>query len=382
MKKLFQLLLIFVVVVLAAYNIWAAMGRAAEQPVSKLIAAKFTYVSFGADSGKGNIIGIQPYLTAANYSTAANFKASVSVYFEQLKKGKHLTPKSIVVLPEYIGTWLVAVNEKEALYQPQTMKDAMATLVSSNFFKFISLYYNAPAKDKTKYALFSMKGEKMAAIYEAVFSDLAKEFNCTIAAGSIALPGAFINSSGHLETTTSGEIFNTAAVFGNDGTIIPPLVKKIFPVNDEQSFSACGKQDQVPVYHTSAGRMALLICADSWFPKAYQKITGKADFIVIPSFGSMDTTWQAPWGGYNGFAAPADVDTALYHKITEGDAWVKYSMGKRAPQAGIHYGMNVFFTGTLWDLKTEGRVLVLNNDSLTVLKPLAGQGRMVNLFIQ
>ena len=56
-------------------------------------------------------------------------------------------------------------------------------------------------------------------------------------------------------------------------------------------------------------------------------------------------------------------------------------MGKRAPQSKIHYGMNVFFTGTLWDLKPEGRVLVLNNDSLTVLAPSINQGRIVNLYL-
>ncbi|MBC7628624.1 hypothetical protein, partial [Ferruginibacter sp.] len=77
----------------------------------------------------------------------------------------------------------------------------------------------------------------------------------------------------------------------------------------------------------------------------------------------------------------ADVDTTLYKKITKGDAWIKYSMGRRAPQSSIHYGMNVFFTGRLWDLNPEGRVLVLNNDSLTVLSPAVKQGRVVNLYL-
>ena len=372
-----------ILAVLVIYNIWAEMGRAKEQasavtPVSK---TGFNYTEFGADSGKGNVIGMQPLLTPANYSTAANFKNTLFLYFDQLKKQNKLTAKSVVVLPEYIGTWLVAANEKENIYQQPTMDAAMTNLVTSNLFKFIAHYYQAPAKDKMKYALFSMKGKQMAAIYEQVFSQLAKEFNCVIVAGSIALPDAFVNSEGKLEINSKGKIYNTSVVFGTDGKIIPPLVKKIFPVDDEQVFSGCGKEDQMPIFKTSAGKMALLICADSWFPAAYTTVAGKVDFIVIPSLGGVDSVWNAPWNGYNGFKAPADVDTSQYHKITEGDAWIKYSMGKRAPQSKIHYGMNVFFTGTLWDLKPEGRVLVLNKDSLTVLAPSINEGRIVNLYL-
>lgn len=285
-------------------------------------------------------------------------------------------------MPEYIGTCLVAANEKQSIYQQQSKNDAMINLVSSNLFKFMVNYYGAPAKDKIKYALFSQKGEKMAAIYQQEFSTLAKEYNCVIVAGSIPSPDAFINSDGNLKVKTKGEIYNTAVVFGTDVKIIPPLVKKIFPVSDEQGFSACGKADQTPIYSTNAEKMALLICADSWFPKAYPTISGKADFIVIPSFGGIHSIWNAPWDGYNGFVAPADVDTTEYKKNTEVDTWIKYSMSKRTDVANIHYGMNVFFTGNLWDLKPKGKILMLNNDSLIVLAPSVQQGKIVNLFIR
>jgi predicted amidohydrolase len=373
---------VFVLVLFTGYNIWAEMDRVKEKTtVSPFYKKGLSYTEFGADSGKGNVIGIQPYLTPDNYATASNFKNILRVYFEALKEENKLTPQSVVVLPEYIGTWLVAANEKENIYHQPTMDAAMTNIVISNLFKFFVNYYRAPAKDKMKYALFSMKAKQMAAIYENTFSQLAKEFNCVIVAGSIALPDAFINKRGELEINNQDKIYNTSVVFSANGRIIPPLVKKIFPVDDEQGFSACGKTDQAPVFSTKAGKMGLLICADSWFPGAYKNIAGKADFIVIPSLGGADSIWNAPWDGYNGFKAPSDVDTTLYKKITEGDAWIKYSMGKRAPQTHIHYGMNVFFTGCLWDLKPEGRVLVLNNDSLTVLPPAVKQGRVVNLYL-
>ena len=117
MKKFFKLLVIFVLIILVGYNIWANMGRTKEGTTGNIPKTDFNYVEFGADSGKGNIIGIQPFLTPDNYSTASNFKASFQTYFEHLKQQNKLTSKSVIVLPEYIGTWLVAANEKENIYK-------------------------------------------------------------------------------------------------------------------------------------------------------------------------------------------------------------------------------------------------------------------------
>ncbi|CAN5396019.1 carbon-nitrogen hydrolase [soil metagenome] len=386
MKTFFVFSGVFVLVLLTTYNIWAEMDRVKEQTAASAISPVYknglAYAEFGADSGRGNIIGMQPYLTPFNYASGANFKNILRVYFEALRKENKITPKSVVVLPEYIGTWLVTANEKKEIYGQPTVDAAMTTLIITNLYKFFLNYFQAPASDKMKYALFSMKAKHMCEIYETTFSQLAKEYNCVIVAGSIALPDVSINSQGCLEMKSNGKIYNTSVVFGPDGKIIPPLVKKIFPIDDEQTFSACGTTDQTPIFSTRAGRMALMICADSWFPEAYRHVAGKVDFVVIPSLGGTDSIWNAPWKGYNGFKAPADVDTTQYKKITEGDAWIKYSMGRRAPQSNIHNGLNVFFTGNLWDLQPEGRVLVLQNDSLIVLPPVRKQGRIVNLYLQ
>jgi hypothetical protein len=385
MKKFFIRIAIIIAVLLSAYFIWSFTGRAKEKETgwSKLpeFKARFEYVEAGIDGGKGNIIGIQPYLTATSYSTAFNFEVSLRFYFEQLKRENKLTDKSIVVLPEYIGTWLVAANEKETIYKQETIEKAMTTTVRSNLFSFLYGYLKSPAKDKSKYALFHLKAEKMAKQYQQVFSTLAKEYKCTIVAGSIALPDASINSNGKLQIKQGAPIYNTCAVFGNDGAILSPLIKKIFPTDAEQGFTASADTAQQPVFATKAGKMAVLICADSWYPQAYNNLTNKADFIVVPSLGGRDSVWLAAWKGYNGFKAPADVDTTDYKKISEGDAWLKYSMNKRAVQANIRQGMNVFFTGSLWDMQPQGRVLMLQTDSTTVLPPAVGKGRIVCLWL-
>ncbi|MDN3659196.1 nitrilase-related carbon-nitrogen hydrolase [Ferruginibacter paludis] len=377
---------VFVLVLLTAYNIWAEMDRVKERTSTadtySFYKNGLAYTEIGSDYGKGNIIGMQPYLSTYDYSTASNFKSCLRKYFEALKKEHKITPRSIVVLPEYIGTWLVTANEKSEIYRQPSVDAAMTILVIANLYKFFVNYCNAPAADKRKYALFSMKAKQMCAIYETTFSQLAKEYNCVIAAGSIALPDVSINVDGHLEVTPNGKIYNTAVVFGPNGKIIPPIVKKVFPVDDEQIFSTCGNTDQKPIFSTRVSRMGLLICAGSLFPQAYQRIAGKVDFVMIPSLSGTDSIWHTRWTGYKSFTNSAEfADTTLYNKITEGDTWTRYSITSRASQSGIHNGLNVFFSGSLWDLKPEGKVLILQNDSLTVLAPTQKQGRIVNLYL-
>ncbi|ULQ54623.1 nitrilase-related carbon-nitrogen hydrolase [Flavihumibacter fluvii] len=362
---------------------WSKAGRVDDSPLpSDTPAVPITVSSFGrADSADGNIIGMQPFLTAKNYANEAGFYRELAIYMTEAKQKGLLSDKTIVVFPEYIGSWLVAANEKTRVYDPSlSMTDALTLQVSSNLLQFIPAYLKSKSADKTKEAIFRMKQPEIGRIYQSVFSRLAREYGVTIVAGSAVLASPGISADGKIETG-SGKLYNTSAVFAADGKVQSPLIRKIFPITDEQGFTCAADTAQSPVFSTPAGRLAVLVCADSWFPAAYQNLNDKADVIAIPSLGGVDSIWTASWNGYSGFPPPADVDTTGdYHHITEGDAWAKYAMARRAPAVGIHHGMNVFFTGKLWDMHPEGRVLILENDSLHVSSPAVQQGRITNLW--
>lgn len=379
--KVLRASLLFIIALIIAYNIWASFDKVGKKFTTQLTPPqKDSVISIGIDSGKGNVIGMQPLLTAINYSSERNFFNSLRSYFILAKDKGFFNDKTIVVLPEYIGSWLVAANEKKSLYTEQTIMAAMQTMVTSNIFKYGWAYVTAPnTANKSTYSAFAMKAAAMAEIYDNVFSTLSKEFQVHVVAGSIVLPEPGIGNSGKL-TVNKGPLYNTSVIYNENGKIIAPLVKKIFPIDDEAGFTGCGAIEQQPVFNTSAGKLGVLVCADSWYPDAYKNFNDQVKVIAVPSLGGIDEIWNAPWNGYNGFKAPADVDTSDYKKLTEGEAWQKYSMGPRSIKAGIHYGMNVFFTGQLWDKKSEGRVLVLNKDSLTVLSP-AHNGRIINLWL-
>lgn len=362
---------------------WSKWNRAGDRPFAPgPDPAAILLTSMGtSDSATGNIIGIQPYLRNTDYANEASFYQVLQAYVEKAKTAGMLSSKTILVFPEYIGSWLVAANEKRSIYDSgATIGDAMQLEVLSNLPAFLPAYLNSHGKDRAKEALFRMKQAAITKIYQTVFSRLAREYKVSIVAGSAVLADPQVNEQGIL-TSGNGPLYNTSVVFDTSGTILLPLVKKLFPITDEQGFTANGDSSVSPVFHLPAGNLAVLVCADSWFPAAYRSIAGKADIIAIPSLGGPDSIWQNPWMGYNGFFPPSDVDTVKdYHHIPEGDAWVKYAMAKRAPAAGIHTGMNVFFTGKIWDMQPEGRVLVLSGDSLQVSDPALHRGRITNLW--
>jgi Carbon-nitrogen hydrolase len=371
-------------IVVALYNLWVVVD---VPPTYKVLASSSveanSIVSAGTDSGKGNFVGIQPALTPIHYANKVTLRDNLRSYLQAAKARGLITPKTIVVFPEYIGSWLVAMEQKNSVYEKTNLTDAMTAVITANLFKFAVAYITAPkgVTEKDKYAAFAMKARQMAETYDEIFSELASEFKVTIVAGSIVLPEPSINEMGHLKIER-GQLYNTSVVYNPEGKIQGPLVKKIFPINDEAGFTASGDPAQVPVFNTPSGKLAVLVCADSWYPAAYAKLGADVKMIAVPSLGAEDAVWNAPWKGYNGFKAPNDVDTTDYNQISEGDAWQKYSMGPRARNANISYGMNVFFTGNMWGKKAEGRVLILDNDSLSVLPATTTAGRIVNQWLQ
>jgi len=384
MRILRNVFLGFLVVLIIWWG-WSLAGRVGDQPLQpnadlSIIEA----INFGnRDTADGNIIGVQAFLTAADYANEAGFYLVLHRYMERAKALNLLNEKAIVVFPEYIGSWLVAANEKKKVYDASaTITDALTLQVTSNLFTFIPAYFHSNSSDKTKEAVFRMKQHEICSIYQSVFSRLAREYHVTVVAGSAVLAEPSVTADGKIKTG-SGKLYNTSAVFDINGKVMAPLIKKIFPISDEQGFTCAADTAQSPIFSVPSGRLAVLVCADSWFPAAYKNLNNRADVIAIPSLGGPDDVWTTPWLGYNGYAPPIDVDTAAdYHHITEGEAWAKYAMARRAPAAGIHNGMNVFFTGDIWDMHPEGRVLVLQNDSLHISMPALKKGRITNLWFK
>ncbi|GAB4019386.1 carbon-nitrogen hydrolase [Spirosoma koreense] len=321
----------------------------------------------GHRSERGNLLGIQPWMEPADYRNGLTFRQKIQAYLQTAKdSGLIVQGKTIVILPEYLGTWLVTMHEADRIYKAKTLQEGLTGMVVSNPIRFWRSYRTVPdsVADKTKYAVFAMKAQQMAYEYQLTFDLLAAQFGVTIVAGSILLPNPSVKQGKLIPQ--AGPLYNISAIFHPDGKLDPQLVRKVFPISDELPFVCPTDPAKVPVFDTPIGRLGVLVCADSWNSPVYKTLKKKgATLLAVPSFSAGNRAWSANWKGYSGTETPADA-RADVGKMTEGQAWLTHAMAGRAtPEAGITRGLNVFLRGNLWDLGSDGTTIILSDQPNT-----------------
>lgn len=318
----------------------------------------------GSDQGRGNLLGIEPYMIPRDHVDRESFFNKLNSYMLIAQCEGWLNEKTIVVFPEYIGTWLVLVGEDENIFRSRTLVSAELRMVLSHPLIFLAAWLKSTEKGRAEAAFFRMKAKQMAAIYDDVFSQLARDYSVTIVAGSIVLPTPQISSQRLI--LTEGPLQNISVIYRLDGMPDPQLIRKSFPTSRELVFTAPASASEIPVFETPAGRIGVLICADSWFPQAYIPLKAQGiDLLAVPSFEvSGMEKWNQPWRGYDGWQAPVDVDVSDPNKISEAQAWKKYSLVGRLPSSGAKYGMNIFLRGKFGNQDLGGwpATLVRNGD--------------------
>ncbi len=306
-------------------------------------------LSHGVDAKRGNLLGVQPFMRAGDYASAEAFGARLGHYLQIADQKGWLTPRTVVVWPEYLGTWLAAAGEWPAVYTAQRLIAAMPLLIIRHLVRFAREVVSAREKDRIAASLFRLKAQDMARDYQAVFSRLSRQHSVTMVAGSIVLPSPQVRDG--QVTAGAGPLYNVSAVFGPDGRASASLVRKVVPITVEQPFLAPAPVEELPTFETPAGRLGVLICADSWYPAPYQRLKTQAvELIAVPSSITTLGLWDKPWGGYDGAATPADVDPGDVGRLTEGQAWRKYALAGRIGSSGATHGLNVFLHSALWDI--------------------------------
>lgn len=309
---------------------------------------------------RGSLVGIQPYLEPQHYACPEAFSARLTAYMDSAQRSEYFTEASIVVFPEYIGTWLALVGEVQSSLDAPTLSRAMLPFVLKSPLRFWRAYRAAAqqgVKDPSAAAIFQLKAPPMAQTYHRTFSELARKYKVTLVAGSIVLPDPYIQEDS-LFVRPGGALYNVSLVYRPDGRPEPAIVRKAFPIATELDFTQPGQVQTLPTFSTPLGRLGVLICADSWFPESYAAL-GTVDLLAVPSYLMGDSCWEKPWRGYSGWPTPADVTIS---PPTEGEAWLTYAMAGRLPQ---HYpaaaGINVFLKGRFWELGADGRTISLYN---------------------
>lgn len=358
----------FLIILMLFWTVWANTNFFTSLPeIDGKIGLIENVSATPLDSISRNVVGIQPYMFTSDYLSEERFLEKLDLYFSAALDAGFFTKNTIVLLPEYLGTWLVILNEKPTIAKASSLTWAMAQLVLSDPIQFVRNYaLSKHEEDRIAATLFKMKAEKMAETYQTTFLTLSKKYEVFISAGSINLPEIEIIKNQILIKKES-PIYNTSFLFTPDGNIHPQIVKKAFPINSEKPFITASTPSDIPVFDLPMAKVGILVCADSWYPESYEAIKG-VELVLVNSYCAVDGAMEIPWAGYNGAPTPSDVDHSDVGKISENEAWQKYALPGRISLSGAKHGVNIFLRGELWDLGTDGQPFFVHHGNLVPIQ--------------
>ena len=363
------------VAAVAAYLVWTQ-----ERPVAHYLSdLRITLaVNEGEPAERGNVLGIQPELFPADYQSLERLHLKLAAYLQSAREQGLINQKTIVVLPEHIGTWLMLTGEKNEVYQALHAKDAMNWLSASNPLQFARAWLSATGDNRMDDAYLRMKASGMARDYQLLFGGLAKEFGVTLVAGSIALPNPSV-SQGQLQVG-HGALYNASLVFNADGVPLGQPQRQLYPIYDERGFITPGDENVVSVVDTPAGRLGVLVGSDSWYPDNYRKLNEQgAQLIAVPAFVLGRDTWDRPWRGFKSVSTPPEISLKP-EELSEGEAWRRLTLISQQPISQATAGISVFLRGQFWDLGTAGHSFLSNNGQISADGEARG-ARMLNLWL-
>ena len=376
MRKLLALTLTMALVAaVSAYLVWTQ-----ERPVGHYLSDLRINlaVNEGTPADHGNLLGIQPELFPADYQSLERLHLKLAAYLQKAREQGLINDKTIVVLPEHIGTWLMLAGEKNEVYQALHAKDAMNWLSASNPVLFLRAWISATGDNRTDDAYLRMKAPAMARDYQVLFGGLAKEFGVTLVAGSIALPNPSV-SQGQLQVG-HGALYNASVVFAADGLPIGEPQRQFYPIYDERGFIESGDENLVNVFDTPAGRLGVLVGSDSWYPDNYRKLNERgAQLIAVPAFVLGRDTWDRPWRGFKSVSTPPQVSLKP-EELSEGEAWRRLTLISQQPVSQAVAGMSVFLRGQFWDLGTAGHSFLSSHGQISADGDARG-ARLLNIWL-
>ncbi|NAO25668.1 carbon-nitrogen hydrolase family protein [Pseudomonas syringae pv. dysoxyli] len=377
MRKFFAICLVLLSIAsLVSYAIWTGQRPAGHYLSDLRIRLA---INEGQPGERGNLLGIEPELFPTDYQNIERLHRKLAAYLQQARENGLINSRTVVVLPEHIGTWLFASGEKDQLYQAATLDEAMDWLSWSNPLQFIKAVLGAEGRDRLDDAHLRIKARSMARDYQTLFGGLAREFGVTLVAGSIVLPDPSVEG-GQLKVG-SGALYNSSLTFGSDGLPLGQPQRQLYAERYQRRYVHTASDAPLYVVDTPAGRLGVLIGSDSWYPENYARLNQSgAQLIAVPAFVIGKAAWSQPW------RKPRHSDIDVPNETpSEGEAWHHLTLTGRAPQSTAQAGISVFMRGQFWNQGVAGQSFA-SHAGQTIAEPqqenaATGGARLINLWL-
>ncbi len=293
------------------------------------------------------LVAIQMKCHISDYTSPEAFKAKIRALMEQIQRDRDLP--ALVVFPENTGTLLMLTGLGEESKNATSLEEAITLEVKRNH---IPVLWN-----RLRYRVGWVRGfiftrvDAIAKIYVETFSQMAKEYNVYIVAGSICLPEYDVIDGrlGNRSRKGSGNIYNTSYVFGPDGKIIGTQ-KKVHLIELEMSKGlelTSGDLYELEVFHTPIGKLAVGICLDSFKEDVISKLAEDGGQILLQPSAN-----PGPWS------------------LEQQEDWLNGSWKWTQGRGQFKYAVNPMMVGHIFDLIFEGQSSILTSE------PFKGFGYM------
>ncbi|GFM82852.1 carbon-nitrogen hydrolase [Pseudomonas cichorii] len=381
MRKFFGICLILAsIATLVSYGLWT--GQRAQGHYLSDLRIRLV-INEGQPGERGNLLGVEPELFPTDYQNPGRLHRKLAAYLQHAREQGLINARTIVVLPEHVGTWLFVSGEKNQLFQASDRDEAMSWLPWSNPLKFIEAFVQATGENRLEDAYLRMKASSMARDYQTLFGGLAKEFGVTLVAGSIVLPEPRVEA-GQLRIG-NGALYNSSLVFGSDGLPLGPPQRQLFASPYQHDYVETAASAPLNVIDTPAGRLAVLIGSDSWYPGNYARLNADgAELIAVPAFVPGKSSWASPWRGFWDKSENPDTDLKP-GTISEGEAWRQLTLTGRTPDSNARAGISVFLHGQFWNQGSSGQGFASHNGQIIgeqLLENRAMSGaRLINIWL-
>lgn len=265
---------------------------------------------------------------AVQYRIQPDHFSSPSAFQEAMRRLLATIPRTegvpaLVVLPEDIGLGLALTGDYDVLRTCATMAEAVRILLERYSEEIASQMHQLQRPPLG--ALLSVLSEQYAVpYYNDIFSQLAREFNLYLCAGSAPLPSP----------VDPGLVQNVSALFGPDGVLLGTQAKT--HLIQEEGHHGIGMTpgftDDLTVIELPFACIGIAVCLDAFQPLVLEHLLALgADVILQPSFnpGYWTPEQEEEW------------QTGLWQAV------------QTYPQ--IRVGINPMMVGGLFDVYGEGR---------------------------
>jgi hypothetical protein len=220
---------LFVLLLLTLAGLTLFLTWAGQRPPSHYLSDLRSQVidSPRPPGARANLLLIRPQLYPADYQHPQRLRLKLAAALDRARQAGLLQAGTLVALPEHIGTWLLARDEKAEFYQARTRQEVRNWLLLGNPLLATRVLLQNLDADRLDETLLRMKAKQMAQDYQQLFAGLARDYRVTLLAGSILLPEPQL-VDGQLRSG-NGALRNASLVFASDGEVIGELYSEPWP---------------------------------------------------------------------------------------------------------------------------------------------------------